>query len=79
MRLGALAAQVSAVDTAPNAFQAGVTVSCFDPLYFDPKYFDTCSSAAGGGGHRRGRRVEMPITDPSMHDDELALLLLEAA
>ena len=65
-----------------NAFQAGIappSTTCFDPLYFDPLAFDTCSSASGGGGHRRGRNIHMPITDPSMHDDELALLLLEAA
>ena len=39
-----------------------------------------CGATGGGGGHpKRGhRRVQMPVIDLRQHDDELALLLLEA-
>jgi len=54
--------------------------SCFDPKYFDPAAFDTsCAPSSGGGSHRRRANISMPIIDPAMHDDDLALLLLEAA
>ena len=63
-------------------FDAGsVTLPCFDPAGFDPTGFDTTCGASTGGGHppRGRRRVSMPVIDTRMHDDELALLILEAA
>ena len=53
--------------------------TCFDPLYFDPLAFDTSCASSGGGSHRRRANISMPIIDPAMHNDELALLILEAA
>ena len=50
----------------------------FDPTYFDPTYFDDGSGTTVGGHIKRRRGYfQIPIFDPSAHDDELALLLLE--
>jgi hypothetical protein len=51
--------------------------SCFDPADFDKLDFDTSCVPSSGGG--KLRRVYMPIFDNRQHDDELALVLLEAA
>lgn len=45
---------------------------CFVSPFFDATFFVSCSS--GGGS---GRRRQIPIIDRRMHDDDLALVLLE--
>jgi hypothetical protein len=55
-------------------------MSSFQCNSFQAASFQTnCPTSGGGGGHSKGRRrISIPVIDNRMHDDEIALLLLEA-